>query len=609
MKLERVNLSSDKNQVGRKKKNNKNNLTTPNFGLPKVQIGNLAKDVVSFGSPVVEKKIINASDRLITGLSKFIDDFEDATKEMRNKLGRRLVKDTNPEKNWAKSKGVSYPRTEYSANEIVDSYEVEKYWGFASETKYNHENYKAKYLGGGISGDVYSIYEGNSNSPSYVIKEAKKRKHSDPIYGAGGIMQEFEALSKYKKNTQCGIALMKTRDDNYFLVSSFEPGEAAGLKHLSRTEHKFDKVNTEEKQIFIGYKSPSSEPLFKKGNSTLHDTMDIVKSLDDRNIFNADLNIGNILYSDCEPKLIDLQWQMPMYKAHKFFTFAPNEKETNFASFETGFIASYLHGVNEKNALDGNSQRGKIEARAFLKDYLKERAKYCDTSNRFERLKQTVYQNPTEDVLDAEILRLSILKNHTHQFLYNDGANETPRDMLKGLRYMARANFSAKMLSEFQPQGYVSEEQREYFEEMRKLGSFWHGKTHKWYREGLESMQAKIINYPQSRYPKGDEQVYWPKAFGQGESDAVPKNLQVVDKTMLSDILSNETKAKWDKVMTQEEKEVIRGRTFKIPALKETIKTLEAKFMDLKDAVDSNDYSSQNSLKSEISELIPEVLI
>ena len=402
---------------------------------------------------------------------------------------------------------------------------------------------------------------------------------------------------------------MKTRDDNYFLVSSFEPGEAAGLKHLSRTEHKFDKVNTEEKQIFIGYKSPSSEPLFKKGNSTLHDTMDIVKSLDDRNIFNANLNIGNILYSDCEPKLIDLQWQMPMYKAHKFFTFATNEKETNFASFETGFIASYLHGVNEKNALDGNSQRGKIEARAFLKDYLKERAKYCDTSNRFERLKQTVYQNPTEDVLDAEILRLSILKNHTHQFLYNDGANETPRDMLKGLRYMARANFSAKMLSEFQPQDYVSEEQREYFEEMRKLGSFWHGKTHKWYREGLESMQAKIINYPQSRYPKGDEQVYWPKAFGQGESDAVPKNLQVVDKTMLSDILSNETKAKWDKVMTQEEKEVIRGRTFKIPALKETIKTLEAKFMDLKDAVDSNDYSSQNSLKSEISELIPEVLI
>ncbi len=58
MKLERVNLNSDKNQVGRKKKNNKNNLTTPNFGLPKVQIGNLAKDIVSFGSPVVYQEVI-----------------------------------------------------------------------------------------------------------------------------------------------------------------------------------------------------------------------------------------------------------------------------------------------------------------------------------------------------------------------------------------------------------------------------------------------------------------------------------------------------------------------------------------------------------------------
>ena len=481
--------------------------------------------------------------------------------------------------------------------------------GLSSETKYTYENYIAQYLGGGVSGDAYSVYEGCSDSPSCVIKEAKKKKHSDPIYGAGGIMQEFEALSKYKENTQRGIALMKTRDGNYFLVSKFEPGKAAGLTHLSQTEHEFKKVGTKEKQIFVRYASPSSEPIFKKGDSVLHDTMDIVKSLDDRNLFNADLNIGNILYSDAGPTLIDLQWQMPMYNADDFFTFAPNEKKTNFAPFEAGFVASYLHGINEKNTLDGNSQSGKVEAREFLKDYLKERAKYCDTSNNLERVRKSVYQNPTEDVLDAEILRLSILKNHIHQFLYNDGANEMPRDMLKGLRYMARANFSAKMLSEFQPQDYVSGEQREYFEEMRKFGSFWHGKTQQWYREGLANMESKIINYPQSRYPKGDEQVYWPLCYGKGESDAVPKNSEVVDKTMLSDILSDETKSKWDKVMEQEEKEVIRGRTFKIPALKETIRTLEGKFVSLKDAVDKNEYIAQSDLKSQISNLTSEVLI
>ena len=77
MKLERVNLNSDKNQVGRKKKNNKNNLTTPNFGLPKVKIGNLAKDVVSFGSPVVQKNVIwrNISDSAVSNIAKFIDKF------------------------------------------------------------------------------------------------------------------------------------------------------------------------------------------------------------------------------------------------------------------------------------------------------------------------------------------------------------------------------------------------------------------------------------------------------------------------------------------------------------------------------------------------------
>lgn len=89
MKIKKVELSSNNKQVNRKNNSNPHFAVTQ-FGLKKMQKGNLTKDVVSFGSPVVDKKIINASDRLITGLSKFIDDFEDATREMRNKLGRCL---------------------------------------------------------------------------------------------------------------------------------------------------------------------------------------------------------------------------------------------------------------------------------------------------------------------------------------------------------------------------------------------------------------------------------------------------------------------------------------------------------------------------------------
>ena len=472
----------------------------------------------------------------------------------------------------------------------------------------------AQYLGSGMSGNAYlvkdwltSVDDGNSNGNSlpwhyephplifektltllsgdytqFVIKETQKSNSKN-------LENEFEELKKVvdMPSMQQGVALMKTRDGGTFLISEFQPGVSKGLKKRNG-DKKFNVLTRQN----------------------IKDVLSILSQLDKKMLFNPDLNLGNILYEKETPTIIDLEWQTNMNEANKVFTFAPNEKRTNMLGFENAGLSSYikdLYQINEHNGMD--YKNNKKSCRDFLKMYFMERAKYCDTSNRLEKVRKAVYENPTEDVLDAEILRLSILKNHEKQYGYLDTENCQPKDMLEMVRYQTRANFAAKMLSEFKPQGYVSEEQREYFEEMRKFGSFWHGKTHKWYREGLESMQAKIINYPQSRYPKGDEQVYWPKAFGQGESDAVPKNLQVVDKTMLSDILSNETKAKWDKVMTQEEKEVIRGRTFKIPALKETIKTLEAKFMDLKDAVDSNDYSSQNSLKSEISELIPEVLI
>ena len=596
--------------------------------------------MVSFGSPVIYHEFIGScSDKFKKGILQFIDHFEDATKEMRDKLGRRLIKDTSAERNWANGKGVSYPKTEYSASEKVDSYGVDKFLGLYTEKKYIYEDYKAKYLGGGVSGDVYSLYESYFNSPSYVIKEAKKKKHSDPINGAGGIIPEFENLRDYGGKTfQTGIALMKTRDGNYFLISEFAKGYAAGIKRLSQTEREFNSIMTtsiETKEI--GVHNYHVSGLFL--------SLKFMQYLDQQNLFNADLNIGNILYTEDiqtsidpkerniakvyseKPVLIDLQWLMPMDKAYKFFTFAPDEKKTNFAPFEAGFVSSYIHDVNEYYTLEGSPQKGRTEARAFLRAYLHERAKYCDTSNRFERLKQAVYRNqsedvleaillslagvdyeegPDEDVLDAEILRLSILKNHNHQFLYNDTLVETPRDMLKGLRYMARANLAAKMLSEFKPQkdeSQMSEYEKAYFEKMRQLGSFWHNNTQSWYRPSLENMKSKIIYYPQSKYPHGDEQVYWPKAYGKGE-DPEDKaiNLNVADKTKLSDILSDGAKAKWDDIMEDDEDEDKTG-------IKTRVLKLEAAFCNLKTAIDTKDEKLRTKSEKSIDTITKKVLI
>ncbi|UKI41971.1 MAG: hypothetical protein L6V95_02895 [Candidatus Melainabacteria bacterium] len=255
----------------------------------------------------------------------------------------------------------------------------------------------------------------------------------------------------------------------------------------------------------------------------------------------------------------------------------------------------------EKEADDYADKNVKIKE-TFV-EYLKLRSEYFDKDNEFDVVRSEVLKNPSEDVVDAETLRLSILASNTRQFLYSDESVEEPHEMAKFVQPLLIANYTAKMLEDFKPKKEnLSENEKKYFEYMNKLGKFWHERLKKEASEKLPNF-VKIIT----------GEVDAPKCYTKGKDEIYDKRYIFVTNsqqhTKLSDVLSNETKAKWDKVMTQEEKEVIRGRTFKIPALKETIKTLEAKFMDLKDAVDSNDYSSQNSLKSEISELIPEVLI
>lgn len=281
----------------------------------KLKKGNLKQYMASFGSPVVKKQL--------TG----------ATKEMKDKLGRRLIKDTSAERAWANRKGVTYPKTEYSKSEQSGSYEVDKFLNLDldlfTETKYEYDDYKAKYLGAGVSGNVYSLCI-DCNSPSYVIKEAKKKKHSNPIgMSQRGIKSEFEILSECQKEKgfQRGIAIMQSRDGNYFLISEFEEGKAAGLKHLSITEHEFKNIGLEDRnqyQSYTIYYNPYSY------RNELKPTMDLIKSLDGRNVFNSDLNI------------------------------------------------------------EDNLQKGRTEARTFLKEYLRHRSEYCDTSNRFERLKKDI---------------------------------------------------------------------------------------------------------------------------------------------------------------------------------------------------------------------------
>ena len=554
MKLERVGLNQNKNEV-RKEKNVKNNFAMTKFGLPKVKIGNLAKDVVSFGSPVVQKNVIwrNVNESTIANLAKFIDKFEDATAWMRRSdLGRRLVKDTSDDKKVAERNGISYPDTEFEES--------------ISTVFFTSDDYRATYLGGGMSGDAYRVQV--DGETKYVIKEAKDKKCSDPIDGPGGIKHEYDMLEKFEPDSkfQQGIALMKTEDGNYFLISHYAEGEPAGKDGYS---------------------------LNRMSHENIKDTLNILENMDNKNVFNPDWNLGNIFYKGNSkyPKVLDLQWAYPTYQASDFFHFVPGEKQTNMVAFEGGAIASYMHHLYDETG-------SKSQTRDFLKMYLMERAKHCDSSNRLERIRKAVYENPTEDVLDAEILRLSILQNNIHQFLYIDKQNEEPRDMLKMVRYQARANFAAKMLEEFQPQGYVSGEQKEYFEEMRDFGRDWHNKTKSAYKGSINYMKRLVTGEERQTtgyYASG--LFYFPKLFGTGVDGTTHSYKNAVpDKTMLSDILSSE--------IQDNETYMIEQFT-----LKENIKKLEGAFISIKDSIDKSNTIQRKFAEKIINQTIPEVLV
>ena len=87
MKLERVELDQNKNQV-KKERKAKNNFTMSKFGLPKMQKGNLKKDIMSFGAPITY--IDTKRPRYLSQASKeFIEYFDDLTSSTKNayKLG------------------------------------------------------------------------------------------------------------------------------------------------------------------------------------------------------------------------------------------------------------------------------------------------------------------------------------------------------------------------------------------------------------------------------------------------------------------------------------------------------------------------------------------
>ncbi|MCQ2957709.1 MAG: hypothetical protein MJ180_02280 [Candidatus Gastranaerophilales bacterium] len=411
----------------------------------------------------------------------------------------------------------------------------------------------------GESGQVFMVKSDNSSIPKFVIKESFPLKYKvrddDDL---GGLEHEYDAMceaAKASDNTQKPIAYVKTENGSSFLLSKYMPNLAP--------------INS--KTSPDGSRGVEITPTYMKT------ALKILEEFDDADIFDPDLTRSNMAVdtSDGTAKALDFQWALlrgTHSKSHNVtFTFAPCEVETCASAFEAGVLADYPIGELKKltklNKYDNeNIAKAKAEIRETLKDYLKLRGKYAEKlarkyDNDFEAVKAKVFKNPSDDVLDAELLRMSILRNNRLQFLYTDDNIERPRNMLKLVRYSALAKFSAHKLKNFEPQSTPrTKAETEYFEYMREFGAHWDKCTSKWYPETVAFLENVIRGYDKA------PGRYFPELFDETKPE----------KFTLFSVLSNSA--------------IDNGHSI----LKRKIQNLENNLVDLKEGeyVSSSDISS-----------------
>ena len=277
------------------------------------------------------------------------------------------------------------------------------------------------------------------------------------------------------------------------------------------------------------------------------------------------------------------------------------ESKNDFSLYEQMVLVPQLLGRNQqlyenKRLIDHDIQEADdyADKNAKIKEtfveYLKLRSEYFDKGNDFDVVRSEVLKNPSDDVVDAETLRLSMLANNTRQFLYSDESVEEPHEMAKFVQPLLIANYTAKMLEDFKPKKEnLSENEKKYFDSMNKLGAFWHEHLKKEASEKLPNF-VKIIT----------GEVDAPKCYTKGQEEVYDKRYIFVTNsqqhTKLSDILSSGIQDNETYMMEQF-------------TLKGNIKKLEGAFISLKDSLNPSSTMQRKFAEKIINQTISEVLI
>ena len=175
--------------------------------------------------------------------------------------------------------------------------------------------------------------------------------------------------------------------------------------------------------------------------------------------------------------------------------FAPNEASNNMNIFEGQFLVPYLDKLPKE------------EARKTLKTYLQLKSKYCEKladdlkktgkkekdirplkQAKFEKAKAYVYKNPTDEVLDLELMKMHMYNFDFKRASYLDKTVQTPRNILDAVKYAVWSDVMACKLYGYEPERMPKNtETIEYFTDMNTLGSYWKSQ-----KQGCSNETAQI---------------------------------------------------------------------------------------------------------------------
>ncbi len=288
----------------------------------------------------------------------------------------------------------------------------------------------------------------NDREEKVSIKTLKPLKSIYPgeRYCYGSLYNEYymrEKASAVTESVQKPLAYVFTERNNNFLISEAINGVPIAIG---------------ENIEMFGNRSRMNTQFYQK-------TLKALRAIDNADVFNPVFDRNNIMvdYQNA-PRISGLRF------AHSFrngetlggelfsHQFANFEKVSNITSFEGNAFADYLL---------------KTTSRKDLKEYLKNRSEFAEEmgkDNEFESIKAEVHKNPSNDIADAELLRIAFLNNHNLYEHTIDVHKEFSNDLLKSLKYAALATQAAESLMNFEPNDKLNNLEVSYFEKMRNYG-------------------------------------------------------------------------------------------------------------------------------------------